>query len=392
MLTYCTNVHPARDVPEIHRNLKGPVLRVARALGGKEAFPLGLHLPEPCITAYSDFDDALLRELREILDEGGMWIASLNVFPQMDFQSERIKARVYLPDWADIDRYNYTIEAGYLLAGLLPEHIPVGTISTLPLGWDHGPQGRVNRKMATAYLAQVARVFGILEAETGKRIILCIEPEPLCHLGTTSDLIRWFEDDLLPIAHEVGIEEALVRRYIGACFDVCHSAVMFEDPARAMGDLERSGITIGKMQLSCALGLVNRNDQGAGYRELLAFDESRYLHQVAARRSDGTIATFSDLPDLVAAHPIPDTSWEELRCHFHVPIHSQVAGPLMSTQSDLLTALKAPQRNGVVTLEVETYTFDVLPEMARRTRLEDSIVDEMRFAARQLNEGQRGPS
>ena len=53
-------------------------------------------------------------------------------------------------------------------------------------------------------------------------------------------------------------------------------------------------------------------------------DEPRYLHQVTARTSSGTLLRAGDLPEMRSAlGEVSGEAWwrdTELRCHFHVPV------------------------------------------------------------------------
>ena len=54
-----------------------------------------------------------------------------------------MKENVYLPDWSSPQRRAYTERCAALLAGLLPEGVHEGSISTVPLGFkgfDHPPE------------------------------------------------------------------------------------------------------------------------------------------------------------------------------------------------------------------------------------------------------------
>src|SRR5574337_970983 len=73
------------------------------------------------------------------LDRRGLSCHTLNAFPYGDFHSRRVKENVYLPDWADSRRLEYTIDCARILAELLPEGTD-GSISTLPLGFKEFPQ------------------------------------------------------------------------------------------------------------------------------------------------------------------------------------------------------------------------------------------------------------
>ena len=97
--------------------------------------------------------------------------------------------------------------------------------------------------------------------------------------------------------------------------------------------------------------------------QLQSFVDPVYLHQVVERGPDGLVR-YTDLPDALAnLEPAVGREW---RIHFHVPIFLEEMAEVGTTQSFLRDIL-AIQRDTPVTnqLEVETYTWDVLPGVAR---------------------------
>jgi len=92
---------------------------------------------------------------------------------------------------------------------------------------------------------------------------------------------------------------------------------------------------------------------------LRPFADSTYLHQVIARRRDA-LEHFPDLGEALAAcHGDCGTEW---RIHFHVPLFTREYDGLESTQDYVSTVIDAVKARGLTThLEIETYTWDVLP-------------------------------
>ena len=80
---------------------------------------------------------------------------------------------------------------------------------------------------------------------------------------------------------------------------------------------------------------------------------------------------------------IRDSS-EELRTHFHVPIFLSDYQGLLSTQEDIIKALQLWSKKPYSThLEVETYTWDVLPSQLQM-HLTDAIHRELSWVQMQL--------
>jgi len=284
----------------------------------------------------------------------------LNAFPFGDFHRERVKQDVYQPDWTDRRRLQYTLDCARVLAALLPEGED-GSLSTLPLAFAPTAGAMARRRSAEQLLQAAVRLRQLFE-QTGRRIRLAIEPEPFCLLERTEQVLDFFEHTLWPQAAEADRLET-VTDHIGLCFDVCHQAVEFEDVERAIAELNRTGIRINKVHITCALRLPEPGRREKARQALAEYVEPRYLHQTTGRLPNGRILRAVDLTeDLVLR---PDPVWREAtewRVHFHVPVDAEHLGPLQTTRPDLQQALSAVAcLDYAPHLEVETYAWSVLP-------------------------------
>jgi hypothetical protein len=140
------------------------------------------------------------------------------------------------------------------------------------------------------------------------------------------------------------------------------------------------GIKTGKIQISAALKALMATDPEQRNKVVLAFkkfNEPVYLHQVIARQNDGHLIRYPDMPEALA--DAANTTVTEWRAHYHVPLFVENYGVLQSTQKDIEEVL-AIQRDLPFTLqlEVETYTWEVLPE-DMRLPLAESIIREMEW-------------
>ena len=152
-----------------------------------------------------------------------------------------------------------------------------------------------------------------------------------------------------------------------------------EDPLAAWDRYAGAGVRFSKVQLSAALRAGGSPD---ARQALAAFVEPVYLHQVRARLGDGTARGWNDLPEALAEWP---DDLREARVHFHVPLFWTSTGPLQSTAATLSPAFWARLRTGICPhLEVETYTFAVLPPALRTRPLVDSIGEELNWARDRL--------
>jgi sugar phosphate isomerase/epimerase len=353
---YCTNVHPCRSLDDVGQMLAEQASAVRDQCGFEIA--VGLWLPAAAMVDVAA-DPAAIDRLRGWLAEHRFSCHTLNAFPVGDFHAERVKEQVYLPDWADARRLDYTRACSQLLAEILPAETE-GSISTLPLGFKQAERSADFFEQAIAQLLSLAGELGQLRQETGKTVRLAIEPEPFCLLETTAETVAFFER-LWQAAAVAGCEAA-AREHLGVCYDVCHQAVEFEDADTAVGQLDAAGIRINKVQISCAVELDRPADPEAR-RALAGFAEARYLHQAFARHADGRIVSAVDLTEQLALDPPADwQAAETWRVHFHVPVDAERLGPLGTTRPELERALTAIQRLTYQPhLEVETYTWPVLP-------------------------------
>jgi len=388
-LGYCLNVHPTERLDELLTLLRGPVARVRAGVGGERPLGVGLWLPQAVVAELEA--PGALATLRATLDEARLYAFTVNAFPIGGFHAERVKREVYRPTWLDPARRDYTVAAARVLAGLLPDGAR-GSLSTVPVSYS--AFGDVDLAPAGTHLGQVALELERLSQETGHDLALALEPEPLATLETGDEAIAFLEGHVFAGAGRVVVAdagasepEALLRRRIGACVDTCHHACVFEDLEEVLAGYARAGVRVVKAQLSAALALANPAQNAAGVARLAEFHEPRYLHQtngwVAGQR-----VRLEDLDELLVDGALSarliDAS--QLRTHFHVPLCWEGDALLDTTRPTLevgLGALAAATDH----LEVETYTFDVLPA-ADRARYGDDVVNmlvaELRWAAAAL--------
>ncbi|MEU3220999.1 metabolite traffic protein EboE [Streptomyces sp. NPDC006971] len=367
-LAYCTNVHPAETLDGVRAQLRDHCEPVRRRLG-RDRLGIGLWLARDAARALTD-DPSELRSLRAELDRRGLEVVTLNGFPYQGFGADEVKYRVYRPDWTDPERLAHTTALARLLAGLLPDDVTEGTISTLPIAWrtpfasDPEAAG-----LAHTALTTLGERLDALAELTGKSIRIGLEPEPGCTIETTADAHT-------PLA-------AIGHPRIGICVDTCHLATSFEDPETAVDALDAAGIRVAKAQLSAALHAEHPHLPEVR-SALAAFAEPRFLHQTRTRAATGALHGTDDLDEALTGPALPDrTPW---RAHFHVPLHAPPTPPLTSTLPVLrsaLTRLVGGPRPLTAHLEVETYTWQALPAALRprsAAQLTDGIAAELTLA------------
>jgi hypothetical protein len=138
-------------------------------------------------------------------------------------------------------------------------------------------------------------------------------------------------------------------------------------------------VRLNKIHLSSAIELRDPQGNREGREVLARYVEERYLHQTVARLANGGVLRQTDLTRELALNPPADfltaTCW---RIHFHVPVNAETLGPLHTTRAELSAALAAVARLPYAPhLEVETYTWEVLPEEgtgARTQRWPEGLV------------------
>jgi sugar phosphate isomerase/epimerase len=368
-LAYCTNVHPAEDLDGVLAQF-GRYAEPVRRLVGTDVLGLGLWLPASLAAVLADDADARGR-LRAELDARGLCVYTLNAFPYGGFHDEVVKHSVYRPQWTDPRRLEYTVDCAIVLADLLPDSASYGSISTLPLAW-RTPWDDADDAAAANALQELTGLLDGMAKASGRPIRLAVEPEPGCVLDSVADAVAWLAPRVDP-------------RYVGLCLDTCHLAVSFADPAATVAGIYDAGLSVVKVQASAALQV----DEPGGDPARLAladFTEPRYLHQVRERTSDGGVVGADDIPQALTELPA-QRAW---RVHFHVPLHARPAPPLSVTTDVLRAAVAALESivdGELPHLEVETYTWSVLPETAGGggdTALIRGIAAELRWAAAHL--------
>lgn len=360
-LSYCTNVHPGLSVAQVEHGLTEFTVPAGQRIGSPLA--AGLWLAQPVIRELLAQPDASKRFAVRVA-ELGLCTYTLNAFPFGDFHSERVKENVYLPDWTQPSRLEYSWECACVLADLIRATFPAGaegSLSTVPLGFKTLATAAGFEANCIHNLIEFARRLARLESETGQMIRLAIEPEPCCVLETTAETIAFFRR-LRDQAASNGALEA-VQRHLGVCYDVCHQAVEFEDVAESIASLAREEIRINKVHITCALQVTNPGSNAAAREALAHFVEPRYLHQTFARSASGEVRRVLDLTRELALTPPADFANADCwRIHFHVPVDAERIGPLETTRADLKKALDAVTKLTYAPhLEVETYTWNVLP-------------------------------
>lgn len=398
-LTYCLNVHPGEDLESVLKNIKEFAAPIGRRLITSGPFGIGLRLSMEAADSLQDISS--LHRFKKILETENLYVFTINGFPAGRFSGPGVKENVYLPDWTDPDRLDYSIKLGKILSDLLPADQSFGSISTLPGGFKARLKDPETSRTIARNLAICASEYHRIYEKTGKQIILALEPEPLCFLETTDETVDFFKNfiqdgpGLEQFCSVTGLDRDRGREafgnHLGVCFDTCHGAVEFEDPEESLEALTQAGIRIAKIQISSALQVnpvefINHR----GGQTAAAYLDPVFLHQVTAK-TGSTLERYPDLDQAINSLKSGSPGDQERgdstlwRIHFHVPLFFPGEGVVGTTRDSAEKSIRFlckrfdPGSPGFPHLEVETYTWDVLPEGLRGKQIHDDIVREINW-------------
>jgi hypothetical protein len=291
-----------------------------------------------------------------------------------------VKEKVYLPDWTSQERVAYTNLLFDLLAQLVPADVE-GSVSTVPCGFKELITTEEQRKMIRRNLWESIEHIARVGEKTGRKLHLGLEPEPLCVLETSGEAVSFFER-----MREEHRGDSRLGEHLGVNYDACHLAVEFEEPKEALGALIENGIKISKLHLSSALKVKATAEARLALKK---FADDIYLHQVIVERTDKSRLKYRDLGDALA-NESGSSDGSEWRIHFHVPLHSSPTTLFDNTTDHLMGVLDMLGSNPKMCshLEMETYTWEVLPQELKTRDVVEQLVAEYDWTLGQL--AQRG--
>lgn len=384
-LAYSTLVHPGDTWAEMRESLETHAPAVKARVSPDEPYAVSLRISADSARTLCD-DAAERARLRAWLDEHGMYVYTINAFPYGPFKNRVVMEDVYEPDWATDDRVAYTCRVADIVAEVAPDDVSP-SIQTAPLAFRPKVTGEDDVVALTENLLRVVAYLVDLERRTGRRVKLALEPEPACFLETTEETIRYFTERVwsasgtatlsrltgLPASEAVG----LVRRHLGVVFDICHQSVQFEDIAHSLRSLHAAGVPVFKLQAAAALWVPEVTPESVAAVE--AFTDTIYLSQTTQRR-DGVLTRFLHLKDAVAEWKADPSGRREWRTHFHVPVFLDDLGGFRTTRPGIEAALRVHAETPLSDhLEIETYTWDVLPERYKTGDIVDYVSRELEW-------------
>jgi hypothetical protein len=388
-LTYSTLVHPADDWEQLWNSLNTYLPKVKERFAPKQSFGVCVRLAAK--TAETLANSPTERDkLKKFLDKNDMYIYTANAFVYGHFKGAKVKEQVYEPDWRGEERTQYTINVADVLADVCPRGI-APSIQSAPLGFKPRVTGGDVVAAYTDHVLGVVAHLIALEAKTGSTVQLALEPEPFCFLETTDEVIAFFRDHLysgaavekLAKLARVPIAEAnaALRRHLGIVYDICHQAVEFEDIPASLQKLVDAGVPIFKLQEAAALHMPEVAQDVVN--TLKKYAKTIYLTQTLEKR-DGKINRFLNVDDAIAAFE-KDPGPREWRTHIHVPVFLDDLGQFRTTRFAIADALRFHKQKPLSRhLEVETYTWDMLPDSLKSNDIVDYICRELDWVRGQL--------
>jgi len=388
-LTYSTLVHPADDWEQLYNSLVTYLPKVKARIAGNNPFGVCIRLSASSaatLAASSKERD----KLKKFLGDNDMYVYTANAFVYGHFKGNVVKEQVYEPDWRGEERTQYTINVADVMADICPAGI-APSIQSAPLGFKPRVTGSDVVASYTDHVLRVVAHLIALEDRTGRTVQLALEPEPYCFLETTDEVIDYFTrhlyscasvEKLAKLAHvPIAEANAALRRHLGIVYDICHQAVEYEDIPQSLQKLVDAGVPIFKFQEAAALHIPEVTKPVV--ETLKRYAKTIYLTQTI-QKMDGKLTKFLNVDDAIAAFE-KEPGPREWRTHIHVPVFLDDLGQFRTTRFAIEDGLKFHKQKPLSRhLEVETYTWDVLPDSLKSNDIVDYICRELEWVRGQL--------
>jgi sugar phosphate isomerase/epimerase len=389
-LTYSTLVHPGDTWVDMWDSLNRYVPQVKARVSPNQSFGVSLRLSASSAKTLTG-DPQQRERLKDFLKQHDMYLYTVNAFPYGPFKNQIVKKEVYEPDWRSDERAIYTMQVADILAECGGANVNP-SIQSPPLGFKPRVTGP---DVVHAYTRQVIRVVAHLvqlNQRTGRTVTLCLEPEPYCFLETTEEAVDYFNNHLYAdeavrmLVTQTGLSksqaEKALRNHLGMVYDICHQAVEYEDIGASLQKLADNGIPVFKLQEAAALRVPNVTQETVD--AMRPFADTVYLTQTVEKK-DGKLTRFLNLEDAFEAWE-KDPGPREWRTHVHVPVFlDQIGEHFKTTRFAIEDALKFHKKNKLSPqLEIETYTWDVLPDSMKTGSIVDYVQRELDWVKGQL--------
>ena len=388
-LSYSTLVHLGDNWAEMNASLREFLPQVKKRISPNAPFAVSLRISAASAKTLSESAEER-KSLIDFLAKEDLYVYTVNAFPYGPFKGEVVMEKVYEPDWTTDARVDYTNSVADILAEITPAHINP-SIQTAPLAFKPNVAGETYIQTFTDGVFKVVAHLRELEERTGRRVKLAIEPEPACYLETTDETVAYFKERIYSpagvrgLAQIAGIPlseaEGAIRRYLGVVFDIGHQSVGFENITDSLTKLIEAGIPIFKLQEAASLWVKDLTlDKVSALRR---FTDTIYLSQTSLKQ-DGVITKYLNLGEALDAFESAPVK-TEMRTHFHVPVFLEELGPFLTTRFGVQEALKMHRETPLSDhLEIETYTWDVLPAELKTGDIIDYVSRELEFVRNEL--------
>lgn len=344
LLSFCLNVFPCGNIQELYSACFKNAIKVYNKLDAlrdrKQNRNIGLWLSADVARDLLTSPEKLT-DFKNKLAADSLKVTTLNGFPYGVFHSERIKEKVYQPNWSEDSRVEYTINLAKVLAELVPARSN-STISTIPISYRKDANKTIIEK-SILNLTRTLEELAKIHQESSKKTILALEPEPDCLLDSTQTIIGFWQEFIAPLPDSI-------KPYLGICLDTAHSSTLFESPLTTLQALSEDNIPVVKMQLAAVPEASKENAQ-----HLANFQDDVYLHQSCVKATT-SLKRYEDLPANITLQ-----NDEILRTHYHLPLSISSMHSLLTTTSDINDELiDAATTSGCQCFELEIYTLSEL--------------------------------
>jgi len=389
-LTYSTLVHPGDTWSEMWDSLNRYVPQVKARVSPHKSFGVSLRLSASSVKTLTG-DPGERERLKDFLRQHDMYLYTVNAFPYGPFKNRVVKKDVYEPDWSTDLRSTYTMQVADILAEVAAPHVQP-SIQSPPLGFKPNVTGPEYVNSFTRHVISVVAHMVQLEKRTGRTVTLALEPEPACFLETTEEAVAYFKDHLYAaesvrsLVTQTGLSksqaETALRKHLGMVYDICHQAVEYEDIGKSLQALADAGIPVFKLQEAAALRVPVVTQEIV--EAMRPFADTVYLTQTVEMRK-GKMTRYLNLEDAFAAFE-SDPGPREWRTHVHVPVFLESIGEhFKTTRFAIEDALKFHKKNKLSPqLEIETYTWDVLPDSMKTGSIVDYVQRELDWVMGEL--------
>jgi hypothetical protein len=388
-LTYSTLVHQTDDWEQLWKSVNTYLPAVKARVAPDQKFGVCLRTSAPSAELLST-EPSKVADLKRFFSDNDLYLYTANAFVYGVFKKQVIKEDVYEPDWATPERRDYTKKVANLLAELAPEGINP-SIQSAPLGFKPKVTGDDVVEAYTSNVIDVVAHLVELQKKTGKIVTLGLEPEPRCYLETTDETIQYFKTHLFApktterLADKTGLHPAdaaiAMRRHMGVVFDIGHQSVGYEDIPASLQKLVDNDVQIVKLQEAASMRMPEVTQKTVD--ALQPYAKTIYLSQTCQKK-DGKMTWFLNLEDAFEDwHRNPGP--REWRTHFHVPVFLNDLGAFGTTRFALEQALAFHKKTPLSThLEIETYTWDVLPDHLKTGDIVEYVTREIDWVKGEL--------